>query len=148
MSTVILDTITGKSTATTITIGSTPVVSASANSMTIRGEGSAQTSIQQGLAKAWFDITGVSTAAINDSLNISSMSDNGTGDYSIFYNNDMASVNHSTIADVNFTTSGDAQNTRITAIAAASVRTVTTITANSDFGDARKLLQTTHGDLA
>ena len=53
MSTVILDTITGKSTATTITIGSTPVVSASANSMTIRGEGSAQTSIQQGLAKVW-----------------------------------------------------------------------------------------------
>jgi hypothetical protein len=51
MSTVVLDTITGKSTATTITIGSTPVVSASANSMTIRGEGSAQTSIQQGLAK-------------------------------------------------------------------------------------------------
>ena len=39
MSEVILDTITGKSTATTITIGSTPVVSASANSMTIRGEG-------------------------------------------------------------------------------------------------------------
>ena len=57
MSTVILDTITGKSTATTITIGSTPVVSASANSMTIRGEGSAQTSIQQGLAKGlvYFD---------------------------------------------------------------------------------------------
>ena len=52
MSTVILDTITGKSTATTITIGSTPVVSASANSMTIRGEGSAQTSIQQGLNKS------------------------------------------------------------------------------------------------
>ena len=110
--------------------------------------GTNTTNLQQGLAKAWFDITGVSTAAINDSLNISSMSDNGTGDYSIFYNNDMASVNHSTIADVNFTTSGDAQNTRITAIAAASVRTQTTITANSDFGDARKLLQTTHGDLA
>ena len=53
MSEVILDTITGKSTATTITIGSTPVVSASANSMTIRGEGSNQTSIQQGLAKCW-----------------------------------------------------------------------------------------------
>ena len=38
MSTIVTDTITGKSTATTITIGSTPVVSASANSMTIRGE--------------------------------------------------------------------------------------------------------------
>ena len=53
MSTIVTDTITGKSTATTVTIGSTPVVSASANSMTIRGEGSNQTSIQQGLAKAW-----------------------------------------------------------------------------------------------
>ena len=110
--------------------------------------GNTTTDLQQGLAKAWFDITGVSTATINDSLNISSMSDNGTGDYSIFYNNDMASVNHSTIADVNFTTSGDAQNTRILAIAAASVRTITTTTANGDVGDARKLLQTSHGDLA
>jgi hypothetical protein len=62
MSTVVLDTITGKSTATTITIGSTPVVSASANSMTIRGEGTAQTSIQQGLAKAW--CYGSGTAAV------------------------------------------------------------------------------------
>ena len=51
MSTLSVDAITGKSTSTNITIGSTPVVSASANSMTIRGEGTAQTSIQQGLAK-------------------------------------------------------------------------------------------------
>ena len=49
MSTIVTETITGKSTATTVTIGSTPVVSASANSMTIRGEGTAQTNIQQGL---------------------------------------------------------------------------------------------------
>ena len=70
MSTVVLDTITGKSTATTITIGSTPVVSASANSMTIRGEGSAQTSIQQGLAKAWVNFNGESSIAARDSFNI------------------------------------------------------------------------------
>tara|TARA_R100000951_G_scaffold104465_1_gene97654 strand:+ start:329 stop:781 length:453 start_codon:yes stop_codon:yes gene_type:complete len=79
MSTVILDTITGKSTATTITIGSTPVVSASANSMTIRGEGSAQTSIQQGLAKAWVKY-GFSVTP-NDSFNVSGLTDNGTGDF-------------------------------------------------------------------
>ena len=53
MSTLVTNTITGLSTAANITIGSTPVVSASANSLTIRGEGSAQTSVQQGLAKAW-----------------------------------------------------------------------------------------------
>ena len=79
MSTVVLDTITGKSTATTITIGSTPVVSASANSMTIRGEGSAQTSIQQGLAKAWCKTSGVGTPAIADSNNMASVTDHGTG---------------------------------------------------------------------
>ncbi len=85
MSTVVLDTITGKSTATTVTIGSTPVVSASANSMTIRGEGSNQTSIQQGLAKAWFQAG--SSTALSDSFNISSGTDNGTGDYSYALSN-------------------------------------------------------------
>jgi hypothetical protein len=74
MSEIITDTITGKSTATTITIGSTPVVSASANSMTIRGEGSAQTSIQGGLAKLWLRYE---SSAIQDSLNVSSISDLG-----------------------------------------------------------------------
>ena len=148
MSEVILDTITGKSTATTVTIGSTPVVSSSANSMTIRGEGSAQTSIQQGLAKAWFDVTGLSTATINDSLNTSGLTDNGTGDYTIAYANDMGSANHSTVADVNLTTSGDAQNTRIQTIAADSVRTLTTNTGNAAAADARRLFQVSHGDLA
>ena len=92
MSEVILDTITGKSTATTITIGSTPVVSASANSMTIRGEGSAQTSIQQGLAKSWCHIDGDGTASIRDSFNGTSMTDNGTGDYTFTIANDFASA--------------------------------------------------------
>jgi hypothetical protein len=89
MSTVILDTITGKSTATTITIGSTPVVSASANSMTIRGEGSAQTSIQQGLAKSWVNFNGTGTIAARDSLNVGSLTDNGTGDYTVNLTNNM-----------------------------------------------------------
>ena len=79
MSEVILDTITGKSTATTITIGSTPVISASANSMTIRGEGTAQTSIQQGLSKAFVNFTSVTTTATRDSFNISSLTDVSTG---------------------------------------------------------------------
>ena len=85
MSELILDTITGKSTATTITIGSTPVVSASATSMTIRGEGSAQTSIQQGLAKAF--CLGGNDASLTNSFNISGGTDNGTGDYTYAFSN-------------------------------------------------------------
>jgi hypothetical protein len=98
MSTVILDTITGKSTATTITIGSTPVVSASANSMTIRGEGSNQTSIQQGLAKVWCNFEGDGTVAISDSFNTSGITDNTTGDYTIAIATDMANINYSLTA--------------------------------------------------
>ena len=90
MSTVVLDTITGKSTATTITIGSTPVVSASANSLTIRGEGSAQTSIQQGLAKAW---TFCTDNVITDSLNTSSSADDATGAYTITLSNNTTTAN-------------------------------------------------------
>ena len=96
MSTVVLDTITGKSTATTITIGSTPVVSASANSMTIRGEGTAQTSIQQGLAKMWCNLNGTGTIAIRDSLNTASVTDNGTGHYTFNIGNDMNDANYAT----------------------------------------------------
>jgi hypothetical protein len=94
MSTVILDTITGKSTATTITIGSTPVVSASANSMTIRGEGSAQTSVQGGLAKCFLAFNGEATPpAVRSSLNVSSLTDNSAANYTINIDNDMADAN-------------------------------------------------------
>ena len=95
MSEIILDTITGKSTATTITIGSTPVVSASANSMTIRGEGSAQTSIQQGLSKMFCNFDGTASGAtVRDSFNVSSTDDDGTGDYGINYTNNMGNTNY------------------------------------------------------
>ncbi len=90
---IIIDTIKGKSTATTITIGSTPVVSASANSMTIRGEGSAQTSIQGGLSKAW--IAGANSTgniAITDSLNYSSASDVATGKTTVTITTKMATA--------------------------------------------------------
>ena len=94
MSTVILDTITGKSTATTITIGSTPVVSASANSMTIRGEGSAQTSIQQGLAKQWVLQKQKSSHQTMDSFNTSSVDDHATAVIEPKFTNNMASDNY------------------------------------------------------
>ena len=95
MSTIVTDTITGKSTATTVTNGSTPVVSASANSMTIRGEGSNQTSIQQGLIKSWIRFNGSGTIAINDNFNCSSITDNGTGDYTMTMQTAMSNANYS-----------------------------------------------------
>ena len=93
MSTLIVDTLTGKSTATTITIGSTPVVSASANSMTIRGEGSNQTSVQQGLAKFWgYKVSDGSSLA--DSLNLGSITDTSTGIFSLNFSNNMGNATY------------------------------------------------------
>ena len=96
MSTLVTNTITGLSTAANITIGSTPVVSASANSLTIRGEGSAQTSVQQGLAKAWVNFNGASFAT-NDSFNVGSMTDHAAGTYTVTYSTNFGNANNSPV---------------------------------------------------
>ena len=58
---------------------------------TIVGEGgTTTTSLQQGLGKAWCDWNQQSTQTIRDSLNISSISDGGTGKTTLNINNDMA----------------------------------------------------------
>jgi len=120
MSTLVVDTLTGKSTATTLTIGSTPVVSASANSLTIRGEGSNQTSIQQGLCKCWADSNAGATS--DDSFNTASMTDNGTGDYTIAISTDMGSANYSHPIGSSLGNGGSGLDTDIQTKAAGSLR--------------------------
>ena len=74
MSTLVIDTIQGR---------------ASANSINVRGEGTATTSLQQGLAKAWVTHSSVS---ILDSINVSSITDVSTGTQQIFFSNSMANT--------------------------------------------------------
>ena len=61
---------------------------------TVTGEGSATTSLQQGLAKAWFKLDGSGTIGGLDSFNIASFTDNGTGDYSGNFTSNMGNVNY------------------------------------------------------
>ena len=49
----------------------------------IQGEGTATTNLQQGLAKSWVNATGDGTT-LNDSFNLTSATDTGTGN--IFFN--------------------------------------------------------------
>ena len=148
MSTVILDTITGKSTATTITIGSTPVVSASANSMTIRGEGSAQTSIQQGLCKGWMNLTGTGTIAAKDSFNMSATTDHGTGAYTVSLGNDMNNNDWvvSGYAGVEGVTNGLIQLASTTGKTTALIRF--NVWSGSEVQDSGEINIACHGDLA
>ena len=63
----------------------------SAGSIVVTGEGgSTTTNLQQGLAKVWIHVA--NDQSINDSLNISSVDDDGTGDYGININNDFSNA--------------------------------------------------------
>ena len=75
MSTVIADNLTGKTTANdvTVTVGAT-----------------ATASLQQGLCKQWINFSGADTIAIRDSFNTTSITDNGTGNYTVTIANDMS----------------------------------------------------------
>ena len=65
ISTAQIDTVRGKTTA---------------GSVTVQGEGTATTNLQQGLAKSWVNSDGdASTPAARDSLNVSSVTDSATG---------------------------------------------------------------------
>ena len=66
----------------------------SANAITVRGEGSATTSLQQGLAKVWVNFNGTGTIAARGSFNMTSLTDNGTGDYTTTFANDFGDANY------------------------------------------------------
>ena len=67
----------------------------SANAVTVTGEnGSTQTSLQQGLAKAWNNFNGTATVAIRESFNVSSLTDNATAEQSSSLTNSMSNANY------------------------------------------------------
>ena len=79
MSTLLLNTLTGKT---------------SAGSIVVTGEGGSNTTnLQQGVAKSW--VLGTNAAVLTDSFNVSSGSDDGTGDYSYTVSTNFGSANFS-----------------------------------------------------
>ena len=78
-----------------------------AGSIDVVGEGnSTTTNLQQGLAKVWCNIDGTAVdgtanlTGVNDSFNIASVVDNGTGDYTYAFQNVMSNANYSFSAAV------------------------------------------------
>jgi len=83
----------------------------SANAITVRGEGSATTSLQQGLAKAWLSMNGDGTIAIRDSFNITSINDQGVGLTTVTIANNMSDGNYS-LSGASGTFIGNSDNVR------------------------------------
>tara|TARA_B100001989_G_scaffold188709_1_gene138047 strand:+ start:167 stop:619 length:453 start_codon:yes stop_codon:yes gene_type:complete len=67
----------------------TSMIISNAGQVTVQGEGSNTTNLQQGLCKSWISYRGTSTVEIRDSLNVGSLTDNSTGDYKITFTNNM-----------------------------------------------------------
>ena len=80
MSTLVINTIQGKTTA---------------GSVNVRGEGSNNTNLQQGLNKLWVNLNGTAVdgtsdlTGVRDSFATASVVDNGTGDHTINFTNNM-----------------------------------------------------------
>jgi len=160
MSTLVTNTITGLTTATSITmptttkVGTTAIVSASAGSATIIAEGgTVVTNIQQGLAKAWLSMNGTGTIAVRDSFNMTGITDQGVGLTTVTIANNMGSAEYS-VGGASGTFIDNSDNVRFGLSTAAEAPTSTlfrTITreANDDTNrDVTYSFAQVHGDLA
>ena len=99
----------------------------------------------QGLGKSWINFNGTGTIATRDSLNVTSITDNATGDYYVTIANDMASVNYSSTTagrvggGISTNDGGDNTATRMGLGA---------LGADGSRADADTTCATVHGDLA
>jgi len=101
--------------------------------------------LSQFTAKAWASWNLNGTASIHDSHNVSSLVDNGTGDSTINFDNDMANANYSVtgMSDDAFRLLSlrDQSYTNV-----AWTRFASTITSNTTWDDANRLMATWFGD--
>ena len=91
--------IAGSGTITGISAGGLPddcitTAEIAANAVTTAKLGSAE---QSGLCKAWVNFNGTGTVAIRASYNVSSITDNGTGDYTVNFTTAMVDANYSAV---------------------------------------------------
>jgi len=124
-----------------------------AGSIAVTGEGnSTTTNLQQGLAKCWVQFDGTASgAAARDSLNVSSMTDNGTGDYTININNDMANDDYSLVTTAGHDDAGGTAHSfethnYATGSVTANLFTITNVAVGK--ADRQFVHATFHGDLA
>tara|TARA_A100001515_G_scaffold42314_1_gene33381 strand:- start:261 stop:656 length:396 start_codon:yes stop_codon:yes gene_type:complete len=65
------------------------------------------------LVKVWVNFNGTGTIAIRDDFNVASLTDNGTGDYTINFTNAMSDTNYAVALSCSSDESGGSGNRRI-----------------------------------
>jgi len=84
------------------------------------------------LCRAWVNFNGTGTVAINAQFNVSSITDNGTGDYTVNFSNAMSDANYSATGTAHF--AGNNITVQPFTYAASSVR-IYTMFYNGTLGD-------------
>lgn len=119
-----------------------------AGSITVQGEGTATTNLQQGLNKVWFTLG--MDAVQDDSFNCSSVDDDGTGDFGVHFTNAFSNALYSSAQAVTVTALNDRmmiQSPSKTA-SAVEVRTLATSTGAGTEGNITHAEMQICGDLA
>ena len=114
-----------------------------AGSITVQGEGTATTNLQQGLCKVWHHGS-QDGANLQDSFNVGSLTDTGTGQQTVNLTNNMANANYAAQIGVHF---GQSRFLFCENIATSSYKGSVYAAANNAYQDAHQNTKV-HGDLA
>ena len=107
--------------------------------------------VVNGSAKAWCNFNGTGTIAVQDSLNVSSLTDDGTGTYQSHMTNSMAATNYAAFGggDVNNANNDLRRNVRLFRIETGLVKIACGVNSNSDTKeDWTNVYTSIFGDLA
>ena len=74
------------------------------------------------MAKAWFRVNGTGTPAFTNNFNGSSVTDNGTGDYTVTITNNMSDANYVSATEVGGGTSSDGSERSISGMDGSTAR--------------------------
>jgi len=120
----------------------------------IQATGETATRAVSGVAAAWVNMNGQNTVAIRDSMNVASLTDNGTGSYGINLSNAFGAVDYSisatatwsagVTASTNTSINGDPVGKPTTT----QFRTYNYATSNDATYDPEFVFASAHGDLA
>ena len=120
-----------------------------AGSIAVTGEGnSTTTNLQQGLCKAWVNFRGSDTFGIDDSFNIATCVDSGTGDHEITVTSVFATDGFSSTSSCQGDASNDNRSVCTDNNGTSEVRVNPCVCTNGNASDVAEVHVATHGDLA
>ena len=90
-------TINGAGTLTGVSVGGLPDGIVDTDMLAANAVTDAKSGTLNGIVKAWVNFNGTGTVAIRDHYNVSSVTDNNTGTYTVNFDTDFGSVNYAAV---------------------------------------------------